>query len=115
MQRIDDITLEDLKSEFERISTGGDGTAGHRTVRTVNPTLTDCHETSIPQDSALLDSPEAKLLRRLHQRWGSWGKVGAKLDLNKGLVWMVAQGKIQSPTVSAKLKGNHQQLWDEAR
>lgn len=104
MQRIDDITFEDLKREFERISTDPGRTAGHRTVRTVNPTLTACHETSTPQGSVFFDSPEAKLLRRLHARWGSWEKVGAKLDLNKGLVWMVAQGKIKSPTVSEKVK-----------
>ncbi len=104
MRRIDDVTFEELKREFERISTDREGTPQHKTVRTVNPTLTDCHETSTPQGSVFFDSPEAKLLRRLHERWGSWEKVGAKLDLNKGLVWMVAQGKIKSPTVSEKVK-----------
>ena len=115
MQRIDDVTLEAVKGEYERIRADWEMGSGPRKVKTVNPALTDCHETSTSQGTVLLDSPEAKLLRRLHAQLGSWEKVGAKLELNKGLVWMVAKGKIQSPTVSAKLKGNYRQLWDEAR
>ena len=115
MRRIDNGTLETVKRQLERITADRESRSGPGARMTVNPTLTGCHEARTPQSSALLDSPEAKLLRRLYERLGSWEKVGAKLGLNKGLLWSVAKGKITSPSVSAKLKGSYRQLWDEAR
>lgn len=55
-------------------------------------------------------SPEAKLLRELHAKLGSWKKVAARVGVNRGLAWMVATGKIQSPTVNAQLSRNFRQL-----
>ena len=68
----------------------------------VNSALTDHVE---EQDSvnSRLHSPEAKLLRELHAKLGSWEKVAARVGVNRGLAWLVANGKIQSPTVSARL------------
>ena len=100
---LDNGTLEKVKRHLERITADREMGSGPGARMTVNPTLTDLHETSTPQGSALLDSPEAKLLRRLYKRLGSWEKVGARLGLNRGLAWMVAKGKIKSPSVSAKL------------
>ncbi len=76
---------------------------------TVNAALTD-HDEERDSVSSRLHSPEAKLLRELHAKLGSWEKVAARLGLNRGLAWMVANGRIQSPTVSAKLSQKIRQL-----
>ena len=72
----------------------------------VNAPLTGRHEDSVPgrQSDA---SPEAELLIRLHAQLGSWEKVAVRLGVNRGLVWMVAHGKIVSPTVSRRLNRDY--------
>ena len=84
-----------------------------RTEMVVNSALTDHVE---EQDSvnSRLHSPEAKLLRELHAKLGSWEKVAARVGVNRGLAWMVATGKIKSPTVSEKLSRNFQQLGESS-
>ena len=69
---------------------------------TVNAALT-AHDVERDSVNSGLHSPEAKLLRELHVKLGSWEKVGTRVGVNRGLAWMVATGKIQSPTVSTKL------------
>ena len=76
---------------------------------TVNSALTD-HDEELDSVSSRLHSPEAKLLRELHAKLGSWEKVAARVGVNRGLAWMVATGKIKSPTVSARLSRNFRQL-----
>ncbi|MDA2929328.1 hypothetical protein MYX84_05170 [Acidobacteria bacterium AH-259-O06] len=87
--------------------------SGQAIEAAVNSALTDHHEeTTLGNNES--DSPEAKLLRRLHANLGSWEKVAARVKLNRGLIWMVAHGKIKSPSVSAKLNRNYRQLWESS-
>jgi len=80
---------------------------------TVNSALID-HDEDRDSVNSGLHSPEAKLLRELHAKLGSWEKVAARVGVNRGLAWMVANGKIQSPTVSAQLSRNFRQLWESS-
>ena len=79
----------------------------------VNAPLTGRHEDSVPgrQSDA---SPEAELLRRLHAQLGSWANVAARLGVNRGLIWMVAHGKVNSPTVSRRLSRDYCRLWESS-
>jgi len=48
---------------------------------------------------------QARTLQRLHQAAGSWSKLAAELDLNRGLLWKVAYGQIRnSPKVRRALR-----------
>ncbi len=38
---------------------------------------------------------QARTLQRLYRAAGSWSKLAAELDLNRGLLWKVAYGRIQ--------------------
>ncbi len=43
---------------------------------------------------------QARTLQRLYRESGSWAKLAAELDLNRGLLWKVAYGQIRnSPKV----------------
>ena len=48
---------------------------------------------------------QARTLQRLYRESGSWAKLAAELDLNRGLLWKVAYGRIQhSPKVRRALR-----------
>ena len=48
---------------------------------------------------------QARTLQRLHHESGSWSKLAAELDLNRGLLWKVAYGQIRnSPKVRKALR-----------
>ncbi len=48
---------------------------------------------------------QARTLQRLYRESGSWAKLAAELDLNRGLLWKVAQGQIRhSPKVRKALR-----------
>jgi len=48
---------------------------------------------------------QARTLERLYRESGSWSKLAAELDLNRGLLWKVAQGQIRnSPKVRRALR-----------
>ena len=38
---------------------------------------------------------QARTLQRLHHEAGSWSKLAAELNLNRGLLWKVAYGQIR--------------------
>jgi len=48
---------------------------------------------------------QARTLQRLYRAAGSWAKLAAELDLNRGLLWKVAYGQIRnSPKVRRALR-----------
>ncbi len=48
---------------------------------------------------------QARTLQRLYRAAGSWSKLAAELDLNRGLLWKVAYGQIRnSPKVRRALR-----------
>ncbi len=70
-----------------------------------NPSVTS-GDTAIAKSSGNQQpTRQARTLQRLYRESGSWAKLAAELDLNRGLLWKVAYGQIRnSPKVRKALR-----------
>ncbi len=60
-----------------------------------NATVTSGNAATAKSSGNQQPTRQARTLQRLYRAAGSWSKLAAELDLNRGLLWKVACGRIQ--------------------